>query len=261
MSFTSDAIVLRTWPVNEADLIVSFLTRDHGKLKGVAKAAMKSRRRFGGSLEMMTQVRATFVERPRHELVRIDHFDLVASPLRLPTSYARMTALSFFAEVVEESLPDRNPEEVAFRLLAAVLDHSVEERLWLAITYFSLWMTRLMGWLPELSHCAVCRESLLDAGGWFHPGADGLHCAQHRQPSSGALVAESLHLAQRILRCPIAELAAQPWSARTAADLRRFAIQSLERHLERRLRSAEALRRMATSGSTRVQRPLATTLE
>ena len=261
MSCTSDAIVLRTWPVNEADLIVSFLTRDHGKLKGVAKAALKSRRRFGGSLEMMSQVRATFVERPRQELVRIDHFDLIASPLRLPASYARMTALSFFAEVVEESLPDRSPEEVAFRLLTAVLDHAVEERLWLAITYFSLWMTRLMGWLPELTRCAVCQESLLQSGGWFHFAADGLFCALHRQPSSGALAAESLQLAQRILRSPIAELAAQPWSAQTAADLRRFAIQSLERHLERRLRSAEALRRMATSVPSRAQRPAATTLE
>ncbi len=261
MPFTSDAIVLRTWPVNEADLIVSFLTRDHGKLKGVAKAALKSRRRFGGSLEMMSQVRATFVERPRQELVRIDHFDLVASPLRLPTSYARMTALSFFAEVVEESLPDRSPEEVSFRLLSAVLDHVVEERLWLAITYFSLWMTRLMGWLPELTRCAVCQESLLGAGGWFHPGTDGLFCPLHRQPSSGALAAESLHLSQRILRSPIAELATQPWSAKTAADLRRFAIQSLERHLERRLRSAEALRRIATSAATGTMTLAATTLE
>ena len=249
MQCTSDAIVLRTWPVNEADLIVSFLTREHGKLKGVAKAALKSRRRFGGSLEMMSVVRATFVDRPRQELVRIDHFDLVASPLRLPIDYARMTALSFFAEVIEELLPDRNPEELVFRLLSAVLDYAIDDRLWLAITYFSLWMTRLMGWLPDLGSCAICQTSLHGDGAWFHPAADGLHCAAHRMLSGGALSPESLHLAQRMIRSPIADFAAQPWSAQKAADLRRFAIQSLERHLERRLRSAEALRRMATGAT------------
>ena len=51
---TSEAVVLRTWPVHEADLIVSFFTRDYGRMKGVAKAALKSRKRFGGALEPMT---------------------------------------------------------------------------------------------------------------------------------------------------------------------------------------------------------------
>ena len=247
MQLSSDAVILRVWPVNEADLIVSFLTRDFGKLKGVAKSALKSRRRFGGALEMMTEVRATFVDRPRQELVRIDHFELMASPLRAPVNYARMTALSFFAEVTEQALPDRNPEELAFRLLTTVLDHATADHLWLSITYFSLWMTRLMGWLPDLNACTVCAASVLDSGAWFHPSADGLRCRPHAMPASAALSPESLQLAQQMLRCPIAEFAGQPWSAQRAADLRRFAIQALERHLERRLRTAEALRRLSTS--------------
>src|SRR5580658_9488324 len=48
---TSEAVVLRTWPVHEADLIVSFFTRDYGRMKGVAKSALKSHKRFGGALE------------------------------------------------------------------------------------------------------------------------------------------------------------------------------------------------------------------
>ena len=246
MQLSSDAVILRVWPVNEADLIVSFLTRDFGKLKGVAKSALKSRRRFGGTLEIMTEVRATFVDRPRQELVRIDHFDLIASPLRSPVDYARMTTLSFFAEVTEQALPDRNPEEVTFRLLSAVLDHCARGQIWLPVTYFSLWMTRLMGWLPDLNLCAVCSSSLLDSGAWFHPSADGLRCRSHAMPASASLAPESLQLARRMIRAPIAEFAAQPWTAQSAADLRRFSIQALERHLERRLRTAEALRRLAT---------------
>src|ERR1035438_102773 len=74
---TSEAVVLRTWPVHEADLIVSFFTRDYGKVRGVAKSALKSRKRFGGALESMTVARAWFAERPRQELVRLDQLEIV----------------------------------------------------------------------------------------------------------------------------------------------------------------------------------------
>lgn len=43
-----EALVLRTWPFHEADLLVSLFTREHGKVKGIARHAMRSRRRFGG---------------------------------------------------------------------------------------------------------------------------------------------------------------------------------------------------------------------
>jgi DNA repair protein RecO (recombination protein O) len=56
--------------------------------------------------------------------------------------------------------------------------------------------------------------------------------------------AESLLLARRIFQSPIAALAEEPWPASRAADLRRFAFQSLERHLERRLRAAAALAKL-----------------
>src|SRR5438067_4632985 len=50
----SEAIVLRTYPLREADLLVTLFTRAEGKLRGVAKAAKKSKRRCGGSVERLT---------------------------------------------------------------------------------------------------------------------------------------------------------------------------------------------------------------
>ena len=76
----AEAIILRTWPMHEADQIVSLFTRDQGKIKGVAKAAMKSRRRFGGALEPMTYVRASYAEKPKQELVRLDSCEILSSP-------------------------------------------------------------------------------------------------------------------------------------------------------------------------------------
>src|ERR1035441_6850861 len=141
---TSEAVVLRTWPVQEADLIVSFFTRDYGRVRGVAKSAMKSRKRFGGALEPMTVARAWFAERPGQELVRLDQLEIMRSPLSKPVDQARITVLSFFAEVLDQALPDHDPQETVFRLLLAVLDQTTVEQPWMPLTYFSLWMTRLI---------------------------------------------------------------------------------------------------------------------
>src|ERR1017187_3564814 len=104
-----EAIVLRTWPFHEADLLVSLFTRDQGRVKGVARHAMRSRRRFGGALEPMTHVRASYAERPRQELVRLDAFEILSSPLSRPVDYARVAALEMVAEGLEEALPEGAP--------------------------------------------------------------------------------------------------------------------------------------------------------
>jgi DNA repair protein RecO (recombination protein O) len=245
---TSEAVVLRTWPVHEADLIVSFFTRDYGKIRGVAKAALKSRKRFGGALEPMTLARAWFVERPRQDLTRLDQLEIIRSPLSAPVDQARLTVLSFFAEVLEEALPEHDPQETIFRLLTSVLEQTTAEapetQPWMPLTYFSLWMTRLMGLLPDIAHCTVCGESLRAGEVSFSAHADGLFCPVHRNGTASVLCADSWQLAARMLRAPAPAFSAEPWPRRRAQDLRRFTLAVLERHLERRLRTAEALARL-----------------
>jgi DNA repair protein RecO (recombination protein O) len=266
---TSEAVVLRTWPLHEADLIVSFFTRDYGRMKGVAKSALKSRKRFGGALEPMTVARAWFAERPGQELVRLDQLEIVRSPLAAPVDHVRMAVLSFFAELLDEVLPEHDPQETVFRLLVSVLEQTtaaqpeivqaqsrglqvsgtqVSEPLssgpWMAMTYFSLWMTRLMGLLPDIAHCTACGETLQAGEIWFQSFGDGLFCGVHRGSGANALSADSWQLAQRMLRAPVGAFAGETWPRRRGTDLRRFALQSLERHLERKLRTAEALGRL-----------------
>ena len=240
-----EAIVLRTWPIHEADQIVSLFTRDFGKVKGVAKSAARSRRRFGGAMEPMTHVRASYAEKPRQELVRLDSFDIVTSPLSAPIDYGRAAALAFFAEVLEETLSDHDPHDAVFRLLVAVLSCTRNGSIWMPVTYFALWATRLMGWLPELNVCKVNAERRQTGQpAYFHPQVDGLFCSQHRRSGSLTLSVESQALAARILRVSVPALAAETWPRQRAADLRRFAIQALERHIDRRLISAIALNRL-----------------
>lgn len=246
---TSEAIVLRTWPVQEADLIVSFFTRDYGKMRGVAKSALKSRKRFGGALEPMTVARAWFAEKPKQDLVRLDQLEILSSPLTQPVDAIRLGVLSFYAEVLDEALPEHDPQETIFRLAVSVLEQtqaadSAGIQPWMPLTYFTLWMTRLMGLLPDLAHCTICGESLHSAEVFYNLHADGLFCSVHRHSNDTLLAPDSWHSALRILKAPVASFAGDEWPRRRAQDLRRFTQHVLERHLERKLRSAEMLARI-----------------
>jgi DNA repair protein RecO (recombination protein O) len=242
-----EAIVLRVWPFHEADLLVSLFTREQGRVKGVARHAMRSRRRFGGALEPMTYVRASYAERPRQELVRLDGFEILSSPLSRPIDYARTAALQMVAEVLEEALPEGAPEDAVFRLALAVLDEMQVGRVWMPVTYFALWMNRLMGWMPELGRCVVCGVGLgpgLGGGAvWYSATSDGVTCGDDRRGESLVVSAESVGLAERMFRGTVKGLAVEAWPSARGADLRRFAVETLERHLERRLVSARALGR------------------
>lgn len=240
----SEAIVLRSWPFEEADLLVSLLTREQGRIKGVARHAMRSRRRFGGALEPMTCVRASYAEKPKQELVRLDAFEILWSPLSDPVDYGRAAALEFVAEVLEEVLPEQAPEDAVFRLALAVAPEMQIGRIWLPAAYFALWMLRLMGWMPALGHCVVCGLDLRGQTVWYSESADGVVCEDDRRGNGSPLAAESVREAQKIFRSTIAELAVEDWPKRRSADLRQFAITMLERHVERRIRSGRALERI-----------------
>lgn len=240
----SEAIVLRAWPFQEADLLVSLFTREHGRIKGVARHALRSRRRFGGALEPMTHVRASYAERPRQELVRLDAFEILSSPLSSPIDYARTAALQLVAEVLEEALPEQAPEDAVFRLALAVLDEIRVSQISLPVAYFALWMNRLMGWMPELGHCVVCGLDLRGGSVWYSGSSDGVTCSDDRRNGSAPLSVESAAIAARIFRGTVRELAKEQWPSTSLANLQRFAVDTLERHLERKLASARVLFRI-----------------
>jgi DNA repair protein RecO (recombination protein O) len=238
----SEAIVLRTWPFGEADLMVAIFTREQGVVRGVARHAMRSRRRFGGALEPMTYVRAAWAEKPKQDVVRLERFEILWSPLKDAVDYPRAAALAFLAEVLEGALPDRAAEDDVFRLTLAAATHLSGGNITLPVTYFALWITRLLGWMPDLNTCAVSGASLRGETVYYSPLRDGVFAAKHRPSGSVALTPEAVATAARIFRKPLPELLSEPdWPRAATQQLRRFAVTILERHLEDRLRSARAL--------------------
>jgi DNA repair protein RecO (recombination protein O) len=244
----SEALVLRTYPLREADLVVSFLSRDQGKLRGVAKRARRPKSTFGAGLERLSHVRMAYYQNEIRELVNLDSCELIRSQFELVSDYWAGVAMDYFAEVSDQLLPAGEPNEKFFRLLLAVMDwlHSAPDSnsAWRAITYFSLWAVRLSGWLPELDVCLGC-GSVLEDRAFFTRGQAGLICNDCRRAAAATsnweLSLESRHTAAEILRKPLPQLSRTPWSQATAADLRRFLVQQIEAHVERRLVTAPML--------------------
>jgi len=150
--YTAEALVLRTYKLGEADRIVVFLTRDRGKKRGVAPNARKSRKRFGAALEPLTEVRISYFEKERRELVGLNY----AEPVRSPLSAVSPEALGYshyFAELIDEWAAEADVDEKLYRLgtsaLEALLSGAPVEAL---ARYFECWLLRLQGvYPPDLS--------------------------------------------------------------------------------------------------------------
>src|ERR1700691_4734552 len=237
----SEAIVLRTYPLREADLLVTLFTRAEGKIHGVARSAKKSKRRFGGALEPMTYVRAFYDVRERQELARLDACEVIESPMASEVGYARAVALAHVAELLDELLPDREANDAIFRLTLSVLHALTGSGIWLPVTFFVLWRTRLVGFLPELTECIVCGRSLNSSRAYFHALADGLMCPDDKRLASSEISNESRALAAQMFRAPVDSFAGEPWPKAQGADLRKFVIQALQRQIEKKLVTARML--------------------
>jgi DNA repair protein RecO (recombination protein O) len=194
---------------------VSFFTRDQGKLRGVARRARKPKSNFGSGLERLSLVNLSYSLKENRELANLNSCDLLQSQFNLLSDFEASVALDYIAEVSDHLLPPHEPNERFFRLLTAILDYMHERApgaVWTAITYFSLWATRLSGFLPDLAN---------------HPD---------RHLSAG-----SRELAAAMLKAHISALPAQPWNKDTALDLRRFLIRQMEEHVERRFHTPALL--------------------
>src|SRR5207248_9789311 len=120
----------------EADLLVTLFTRQEGKIRGVARSAKKSKRRFGGALEPLTYVRVFYEDRERQELTRLDSCEVIESPLASEVSYPRAVALGHIAELLDELLPDREANDADFRLTVSVLSSLHCTDVWIPVTFF-----------------------------------------------------------------------------------------------------------------------------
>jgi DNA repair protein RecO (recombination protein O) len=210
----SESLVLRTYPYRESDLIVSFFTRDMGKLRGIARRAKRPKSHYGSTLDRLCHVHMRYFQKDGRELATIDAAELIESQFGLisgPNAYENSVALDYLSEVSELLLPPHEPSERFFRLALAMLaELRAGGSIWKVVLYFSLWCVRLQGFLPD-----------------------------------PVVSQESRRLAMEMLATPIGSLEAREWNRKTAADLRRFLVKQIEEQVERKLTTLPHLEQLS----------------
>lgn len=156
-----DAYVLGTNELGEADLIVTLLAESAGRLRGVASFARKSRRRFGGALEPLTRVRASWSEREGRDLHRLESLETARSYATMQSDPLVQATCAVLCEIASAMGREGEAEPKVFRLIGAVLD-ALEAGLTptVAVRYFEFWTLRLHGLLIDTAACGACGAAL-----------------------------------------------------------------------------------------------------
>jgi DNA repair protein RecO (recombination protein O) len=241
-TYKTEAVVLRSFRLGEADRVLHLYTLDRGRVGAVAKGVRKTKSRFGARLEPLSHVEL-LLHQGGGELQTVTGAELIRSHRDSREQPYRLGVGLIGAEAMLRLFPEQEANERAFRALARFLDlldelepaapgtRSAAEPLVLSFQLKLLW---LAGYLPHVTSCAECGAESGLAG--YSPRAGGAvcdACANGALPLSrdGAVGIESL------LRRPLADARAAGLTDRGARDALGVITASYEYHGGFRLRT------------------------
>ncbi|QOX79750.1 DNA repair protein RecO [Trichlorobacter lovleyi] len=149
------AIVLSTLNYGESDRIVSLLTLEHGRLRGFAKSARASRKRFGGQLEPANRLAVT-LSLKEDGLSRIERVEQSSCYPELRERLESLALALYACELVETLTPEGHPLPRLFRLLSTLFEHlagragSAADR-----RFFEINLLNILGYRPVLDTAAL----------------------------------------------------------------------------------------------------------
>jgi DNA repair protein RecO (recombination protein O) len=238
----TEAIILKTFPLGEADRLVSFFGRSSGRMRGVAAGARRVNNRYGSTLEVLSHVQIWYVEKETRDLVRIQQAELLERFHKAQSDYGLSTGLAAVSEISEMVLPEHEVSEPMFRLVLLTAQIIEQTGDWtLPLSYFAFWAVRLGGWLPRFDRCASCGAGFRTRLAFYDGFQDGLFCEQCRRSGMKPLHSEARDLAERFTKERLDRVELRKEMQASARELREASLSWIEHHTERRLGTRELL--------------------
>jgi DNA repair protein RecO (recombination protein O) len=158
--FETEALVLRTYNLAEADKIVVCLSRSAGLIRGVAKGCRKLKNRFGASLEPFTLINLTYYEKEHQELVSFRQTEILKSRFNLSSNTSILTGFSYMGDLLIDFSPPHQANDHLYRMALACFEAASQspDDLEPVLRYFELWLLKIEGFLPDLKACANCHR-------------------------------------------------------------------------------------------------------
>jgi DNA repair protein RecO (recombination protein O) len=233
----TEALILRTYNLAEADKIVVSFSRSAGLIRGVAKGCRKLRNRFGASLEPFTLVRISFYERENRELVSIRQTEILKSHFNLASDAAIVTGLAYLGDLLIEFSPPHQANDLLFRMSTACFEAIAKnpEDLQSVLRYFEVWLLKIEGFLTDLKRCAECHRTFAPEEAAYLAADLALRCNSCSE-GRGATISKRLHAHLRTMEklspSKFAE-GSREASMKTKRELAELTHQMITRVLER----------------------------
>jgi DNA repair protein RecO (recombination protein O) len=238
----TEAIILKTFPLGEADRLVSFLGRASGRVRGVAAGARRVKNRYGSTLEILSHVQIWYVEKETRELVRIQQCELLESFHKAQSDYQLSIGLAVVSETAELVLPEHEAAESMFRLILLTAREIERTGKWaVPLSYFAFWAVRLGGWLPRFDRCSSCATEFGERAAFHASWEPGLLCEKCRRTGMRAIHRAARTLAERYAGERLDRVDAEGVPASTAKELREAGLDWIEHHVDRKLNTRALL--------------------
>ena len=242
----TDAVVIYRADFGESDLLVTLYTPDLGQVKGIAKGAKRSKRRFVNNLQPFSYIRILFAE-GRGGLIRLDEADMIQPFFRISEDISKVLYGSYFLEMVKEMTGEKEANPPLFELVVTFLtllnNCSLREEY---PRVFELRLLDLLGYRLRVAECSICNQQLPAAEGesaWFsfrHGGAVCQGCHVHAQ-GAVTISAETLQAMEQAIMMDLAELEGIQFSPQVLAEGREILPRFVQHQLGKGLKSLRVM--------------------
>lgn len=183
-SHKTTGFVLHYLNYGESDLIVTFYSHEFGKLKGIAKGAKRSKRRFANVFEPFSLTNIIFSRKSRDTLAFIESCDIIEHYHSIRQDLEKTLIASYFIDLTDHFSPEGKKNEKVFELLQDFLSMLGQEKASdTAVRFFEMRLLKLAGFEPALDHCVHCKTPVTNGTSYyFYPRDGGIKCAGCAQP-------------------------------------------------------------------------------
>jgi DNA repair protein RecO (recombination protein O) len=235
--FETEALILRSYNLAEADKIVVCLSRSAGLIRGVAKGCRKLKNRFGAALEPFTLINLTYYEKEHQELVSFRQVEILKSRFNLSSNASILTGFSYIGDLLIDFSPPHQANDNLYRMALACFEAVSDnpDDLESVLRYFEVWLLKLEGFFPDLRTCANCHKALTGDTAVYLGTDQSIRCPECATGRAGAIsmrLHTQLRTAEKLSPAKFAEEAREV-PKETKREMAELTFQLIGRVLER----------------------------
>lgn len=190
----TECVVLRHSDWGEADRLLVLYSREAGKLRAVAKGVRKLKSRKAGHLEPFTRVKLLLAR--GREFWIVTQAETVDAYLPVREDLVRTAYAGYVIELLDRSTYEEGENQALYHLLVDTLGRvSTLPDPFFAVRYYEIRLLDLLGFRPELTHCARCGEAIKPEDQYLDAPEGGVLC-----PNCGQSVATARPISMRALK-------------------------------------------------------------